>query len=66
MGVCYYSLMYMILDSVPEVAITVERKAVFYKQRDNKCAPESIMRVFRGALLDAFEHLLPCSSCSRV
>jgi ABC-2 type transporter len=39
MGVCYYSLMYMILDSVPEVAITVERKAVFYKQRDNNFFP---------------------------
>ncbi|KAK9815874.1 hypothetical protein WJX72_011087 [[Myrmecia] bisecta] len=34
LGVLYYSCMYMILDSVPEVAITLERKDVFYKQRN--------------------------------
>lgn len=39
LGVIYFSLMYMILDSVPVVAITYERKRVFLKQRDNYFFP---------------------------
>lgn len=39
LGIIYFSLMYMILDSVPVVAITYERKRVFLKQRDNYFFP---------------------------